>query len=143
MFQCASNRRRVSTGLLNVDLVKGTTAQGSLVRLHLEYAVQFCLHTWHRDAGKSSTQDDKEDSATDKFKYVSNVYTLQERRCRGDLILLFKLIKQGNVGSLDFYVDIKTRDHGLKLYKPKFKHEWTRHCFFTRDFGFPDDLGNS
>ena len=61
-----------------------------------------------------------------------NMYSLESRRTRGDLIQLFKFVKQGDTEGLSFNSDSRTRGHGLKLEKSHFSREVRKHYFYNR-----------
>ena len=58
-----------------------------------------------------------------------NVYSLEDRRIRGDLIQVFKFIKQQDVEGFDFVTNNKTRGHNFKLIKSRFNREGRKHYF--------------
>ena len=60
-----------------------------------------------------------------------NMFTLEERRIRGDLIQLFKMIKQGNTEGLDFNTGNRTRGHRFKLNKANFNRDCRKYYFLT------------
>ncbi len=67
----------------------------------------------------------------DRLKKL-NMYTLHERRLRGDLIQLFKFITQGETRGLEFTTDNRTRSNGCKLFKSQFNKEVRKHYFYNR-----------
>ena len=58
-----------------------------------------------------------------------NMYSLEDRRTRGNLIQVFKFIKQGDMEGLNLSTDNRTRGHGLKLNKTHFRREIRKHYF--------------
>ena len=60
------------------------------------------------------------------------MYSLQSRGTRGDLIQLFKFIKQGDMEGLDFNLNGQTRGNDIKLNKSCFKREVRKHYFYNR-----------
>ena len=112
----------------------------SLVRPHLEYAVQFwsphfrndisCIEKVQRratrmiEAMKGKTYEERLESL--------NMFSLEKRRRRGDLIETFKIIKGiNNVRKLwDVKTNDRTRGHELKLVKTR-SRLLLRQSFFT------------
>ncbi len=68
------------------------------------------------------------------------MYTLEERRLRGDLIQLFKFIKQGDCKGLEFNTGERTRGHAYKLFKSQFNLENRKHYFYNRVIDRWNDL---
>jgi len=143
--QCgaASNRANRMLGYLKRSISSRSQEvilplYNSLVRPHLEYAVQFWSPYLKRDIDvveRVQHRATKIIQGTSGLDYENrlkklNMYTLQERRDRGDLIQLFKLIKEGNIGGLHFVNDSRTRGNGMKLYKSKFRQDRRKHYFF-------------
>ncbi len=69
-----------------------------------------------------------------------NMYTLEERRIRGDLIQLFKFVKQGDFKGLEFNTGKRTRGHAYKLFKSPFNLEIRKHFFYNRVIDRWNDL---
>ena len=71
-----------------------------------------------------------------------NMYSLENRRTRGDLIQLFKFINKGDMEGLGLNLDSRTRGHELKLIKSGFKKEVRKNYFYERVInvwnGLPD-----
>ncbi|MGH0114660.1 UNVERIFIED_CONTAM: hypothetical protein FKN15_031802 [Acipenser sinensis] len=76
-------------------------------------------------------------SYADRLKEL-NLFSLEQRRLRGDLIQTFKILKGiDNVNPGDFFdlkKETRTRDHKWRLYKGAFRTENRRH-FFTQRIG--------
>jgi ribonuclease P/MRP protein subunit RPP40 len=112
----------------------------SLVRPHLEYAVQFWSPYFKKDIDvieRVQHRATKIIQGTSGMDYVSrlkklNMYTLQDRRDRGDMIQLFKLVKEGKAEGFHFVNEGRTRGNGMKLYKPLVRQERRKHYFFNR-----------
>ena len=54
------------------------------------------------------------------------------RRTRGDLIQLFKFVKQGDMEGLNLNLDGRKRGHGLQLEKSHFSREVRKNYFYNR-----------
>ena len=61
-----------------------------------------------------------------------NMYSLEMRRTRGDLIQFFKFVKQGDMEGLNLNLDGRIRGHGLKLKKSHFSREVRKNYFYNR-----------
>src|SRR5215813_11252394 len=113
----------------------------SLVRPHLEYAVQFwsphyrndinCIEKVQRRATKMI--ESMKDKTYGERLSCLNMYSLEKRRRRGDLIETFKIIRGfDKVRKLwDFNLNDRTRGHGLKLLKVR-SRLLLRQSFFTQ-----------
>ena len=99
----------------------------SLVRPHLEYAVQFWSPHFRKDINniekvqrRATKLIDTLASRTyeDRLRHL-NLYSLEKHRRRGDLTQAFKIIKGiDSIGNLwAFSTDNRTRGHDLKLVK--------------------------
>src|SRR5215813_14222909 len=99
----------------------------SLVRPHLEYAVQFWSPHYRRDISciekvpkRATRMIEAMKGKTYEERLINlNLYSLEKRRRRGDLIETFKIMKGfDSVRKLwDFNLDDRTRGHKLKLLK--------------------------
>lgn len=145
--QCriASNRANSILGFIKKNVSSRSSdiilpLYRGLVRPHLEYAVQFWSPYLKKDIDlleRVQHRATKIIQGTSGLDYEDrlkklNMYTLQERRKRGDLIQLFKFIKQNEIEALQFSTEYRTRGHELKLYKSQFNREGRKHYFFNR-----------
>ncbi len=94
-----------------------------LFRPHLEYAVQFWSPHLRKDIdllervqhrATKLIQGNSNLDYRDRLKNL-NMYTLEEKRLRGDLIQVFKFIKQGDFKGLELNTGEMTRGH-VKLF---------------------------
>ncbi len=62
-----------------------------------------------------------------------NLYSMEYRRKRGDMIQVYTLLKQiDRIGPSKFFIQTKykgTRSNTMKLFKPRFESELRRHAF--------------
>jgi len=113
-----------------------------LVRPHLEYAVQFWSPFLKKDIElleKVQHRATKMITGLSGIDYDNrlkslNMYSLENRRARGDLIQLFKLIKQGDIEGLGFHLNSRTRGHGLKLKKIPFSEGGKKILFLQSSY---------
>ena len=111
-----------------------------LVRPHLEYAVQFWSPFLKKDIELLERVQHRATKMIHGFSGMDygdrlgalNMYSLEDRRTRGDLIQVFKFIKQGDMEGLNLSTDSRTRGHGLKLNKTHFRREMRKHSFYNR-----------
>lgn len=111
-----------------------------LVRPHMEYGVQFWSPYLKKDIDlleKVQHRATKMIQGISGMDYGSrlrtlNMYSLEDRRIRGDLIQVFKFIKQQDVEGFDFVTNNKTRGHNFKLIKSRFNREGRKHYFYNR-----------
>lgn len=111
-----------------------------LVRPHLEYAVQFWSPYLKKDIESIERVQHRATKLITGISSLSyeerleklNMFTLERRRTRGDLIQLFKLIKQGDTEGINFNTDSRTRGHRFKLRKAKFNLDRRKHYFYNR-----------
>ena len=100
----------------------------SLVRPHLEY----CVSIWHPLLKKD--EELIENVLRRATKFIPGIYdkpykeclaaikvpSMRYRRMRGDMILVYKILRGGNQSLRDLFMisESRTRGHNFKLYKP-------------------------
>ena len=116
----------------------------TLVRPHLDYAVQFwspyyrmdieCLERVQRRMTKM-IHNIRHLSYEDRLKSL-NLHSLERRRVRGDMIEVYKWFKGLNKGDISKVLKInsgdRTRSNGFKLDKFRFRRELGRNWFGNR-----------
>lgn len=117
----------------------------SLVRPHLEYCVQFWSPLYNYDRQKlekiqkratKMIPEVRHMEYEDRLKHL-NLFSLDKRRERGDLIQTFKIIKKLDNVDPSFYFSknvLNTRNNGYKLAKADFKSSIGGHFFTNRVF---------
>ncbi|KAG7166732.1 RNA-directed DNA polymerase from mobile element jockey-like 30 [Homarus americanus] len=116
----------------------------SLVRPHLDYAVQFWCPNYRMDINSLESVQLRMTKIIpglrnlpyqDRLKKL-NLHSLERRRVRGDMIEVFKWVKGINKGDIDkdFIISEqdKTRSNGFKLDKFRFRREIGRNWFTNR-----------
>ena len=116
----------------------------ALVRPHLEYCVQFWSPRYKKDIAALERVQRRATriipglkgmSYADRLKEL-NLFSLEQRRLRGDLIQTFKILKGiDNVDPGDFFdlkKETRTRGHKWRLDKGAFRTENRRHFFTQR-----------
>ena len=126
-----------------------------LVRPHLEYAVQFWSPYLRKDIDMIERVQHRATKMIRGFWNLSypdrlnelHMYTLEQRRIRGDLIQLFKFIKSSDTEGLVFFSDQRTRGHAFKLRRPVFNRDFRKNYFFVRVMdiwnGLPENVVSS
>ena len=117
------------------------TLYNSLVRPHLEYAVQFWSPTLKKDIEKLERVQKRATKLIPSIRHMGyqrrlkelNLFTLETRRLRGQLIEVFKILR--GFENIDYQSIFslntnRTRNHGWKLDLKQFHHNSLGH-FFT------------
>ena len=120
------------------------TLFNALVRPHLEYCVQFWSPYYRKDIDKLERVQRRATKLIPRLRNMPyeerlkelNLFSLEKRRLRGDLIEVFKMF-QGfdNVNINDYLVvdrESNTRNNGFKIIGKSFRSEESKHFFFNR-----------
>ena len=116
----------------------------SLVRPHLEYAVQFWSPCFLKDEKKLESVQRRATKLIPGFRNLPyeerlkrlNMFSLKDRRIRGDLIETFKILnnidKVNHENLFEFAPQSVTRNNGLKLKKQRFNTDLRKSYFNLR-----------
>ena len=126
---------------LELSLKSSVEAYNALVRPHLEYAVQFWSPSLRKDIERLEAVQTRATKLIPSIRHLGyvrrlerlNLYSLEKRRLRGQLIETFKMLK--GVNNIDYrhlftFSNNRTRSNGWKLELKRFN---TSQCgnFFT------------
>ncbi|MEJ1594469.1 hypothetical protein SMA75_25615, partial [Escherichia coli] len=116
----------------------------SLVRPHLEYAVQFWSPYFQKDEKKLESVQRRATKLIPGFRGLPyeerlkrlDMFSLKDRRIRGDLIQTFKIVKNiDNVNRDNFFElssQLMTRNNGFKLKGQRFNTDLRKNYFNVR-----------
>ena len=135
------------------------TLYNSLVRPHLEYNVQFWSPYYKKDIEKLEKIQRRLTKMIPRLRNKSyeerlkelNLFSLEKRRVRGDLIMLFKIFNGFANMNIQKYVSVDqsnvTRSNGFKIVGKRFVTNEAKHFFFNRIVniwnGLPSNVVNS
>ena len=116
----------------------------SLVRPHLEYAVQFWSPSYQKDEKKLEGVQRRATKLIPGFRGLTyeerlkrlDLFSLNKRRIRGDLIETFKILKNIDKINKDNFLELSTqlttRNNGLKLKGQRFNTDLRKNFFNVR-----------
>ena len=116
----------------------------ALVRPHLEYCVQFWSPHYRKDIDKLERVQRRATKLIPRLRNMPyeerlkqlNLFSLEKRRMRGDLIEVFKMFQGFDNVNIRDYLDIDrercTRSNGFKIIGKNFRSEESKHFFFNR-----------
>ena len=120
------------------------TLYNSLVRPHLEYNVPFWSPYYKKDIEKLEKIQRRLTKLIPRLRNKSyderlkelNLFTLEKRRIRGDLITLFKIFNGFTNLNIEKYLTVDrshvTRNNGFKIVGNRFRTNEAKHFFFNR-----------
>jgi hypothetical protein len=120
------------------------TLYNALVRPHLEYAVQFWSPQLAKDKDLLERVQRRATKLISNLRNKSyevrliecNLFSLEKRRHRGDMIQVFKILnKIDNVNEENYFQrnnDLRTRNNGFKLIGKPFRTNAAKHYFTSR-----------
>ena len=124
----------------------------SLVRPHLEYAVQFWSPCYQKDQNKLEGVQRRATKLVPGFRGLQyeerlkrlDMFSLKDRRIRGDLIETFKILKNIDNLNYDHFFELSsqllTRNNGLKLKGQRFNTDLRKNYFNIRVIDFWNKL---
>ena len=124
----------------------------SLVRPHLEYAVQFWSPFYQKDQNKLESVQRRATKLVPGFRGLQyeerlkrlDMFSLKDRRIRGDLIETFKILKNIDNLNYDNFFELSsqllTRNNGLKLKGQRFNTDLRKSYFNVRVIDFWNKL---
>ena len=124
----------------------------SLVRPHLEYAVQFWSPCYQKDQNKLESVQRRATKLVPGFRGLQyeerlkrlDMFSLKDRRIRGDLIETFKILKNIDSLNYDHFFELSsqllTRNNGLKLKGQRFNTDLRKNYFNIRVVDFWNKL---
>ena len=124
----------------------------SLVRPHLEYAVQFWSPCYLKDEKKLESVQRRATKLIPGFRGLTyeerlkrlDMFSLKDRRIRGDLIETYKILKNIDNVSLENFFELSsqltTRNNGLKLKGQRFNTDLRKNYFNVRVIHFWNKL---
>ena len=126
----------------HLDITSFRWLFNSLVRPHLEY----CVSIWYPLLKKD--EELIENVLRRATKFIPGIYdkpykeclaaikvpSMRYRRMRGDMILVYKILRGGNQSLRDLFMisESRTRGHNFKLYKPLVQTTIRKHFFSIR-----------
>lgn len=157
--QCLAASRKANTILgfiaRNFECKKPeviTRLYTSLVRPHLEYAVQFWSPCYQKDQNKLESIQRRATKLVPGFRGLQyeerlkrlDMFSLKDRRIRGDLIETFKILKGIDHLNCDHFFELSTqlttRNNGFKLKGQRFNTDLRRSFFNVRVIDFWNKL---
>jgi hypothetical protein len=116
----------------------------ALVRPHLEYAVQFWSPHFKKDIAKIESVQRRATKLVPGLRTSTyherlkkmNLFSMEKRRKRGDMIQVFKIVNRIDKMNIDqlfeFDVNSVTRGHAYKLKKKRFNLDVAKYAFVNR-----------